>query len=1235
MRSSILFRQLAISSVLVVFLTTPAWPQASTSSVRGTVRDQSKAAIARASVTLTNSATNIASRTTSNAVGFYIFPGVLPGRYRLTVEAPGMERYEATLTVQVQLEATIDPVLRVGRTTTSLEVRDVTPMITSDSPTLGHVLERQRIEQLPINGRNVFTLLSTVPGMEVDRAYGLREGSQEVTLDGSALSERVYGAFVRKPPGLDTIQEFKVENNNSSAKFTRPTTIVLSTKGGTNRFHGSLFETHRNNAIGKARQRQDYYDKPPQLIRNEFGGSAGGPVRLPKIYNGTNKTFWFFSYEGLRNINPTTLGFPVPTQAMRNGDFRGLVDSQGRQFKIYDPYTTNPQTWDRQQVSYQGQLNVIDPARISPLAKYLFSITPLPTLPSVNPLIDLNWFGPEPNTQRQWTTTTRIDHRFTDRDQFYARYTQGNAWQFQQKFTQTMLNNVSGAVYRLSPNKSLALSWVHTFSPTFFNEALLSGARETFFMGTGEPGVKYADQLGLPNPLNVAGWPGLYDTGLDTGDGYYFETDNTQAYGAGYAIFDDHATKIKEKHELQFGFHSRYDQLNVLPDQQQNQGNHSWASAATALYDPTTSRTNPQAAPFTGDNLTNMYLGVMNYSNQFVRGYFYMRAKEYALYFQDNYKITPRLSLNLGLRWEYWPAFREKNNVLSTFDPAKKAVVLGTDLNTMYNLGTTLHTIVNRLQSIGVKFITFQDDGVSQSLMASTHRDVGPRLGFAYRAGEGARSFVVRGGYSVSYFPIPLRPWTARMRSNAPLTARFRTSVTDASLSPDGVALYGMRSVPTIIAGQNSRDVINLTDPNSLGSLNPGSVQASYFAPGQPDPRVQNWNLTIEKQVMSNTVARVAYIGDHGSNLEQFFRYNEPTPDYIWFVTTGQRLPTGPLANVLRRPYDQQVYGTIEEYRKSGWSNFNGMQFELERRYSKGIAFQIFYVVGNALAAGGAGFGGTSIIPETNQFLPGAVPTDINARDRVLNYQRDTDLPKHRVRWNWVVDLPFGTGKLLGRNSGRTLNRFIGGWQVAGLGTLRSNYFALPTNIYPNGNPIEIYGYKYPIQDCRSGSCTPGYFWWNGYIPANRINSVDANGKPNGVMGVPANYKPAGQPLIPAGTTALPPNAPPGTNVASFWDTNTVWIPLKDGTIQRTTFNDGLHTWRQQYFPGVRQWGQDMSLFKTIPITERVFVRFNADFFNVFNVPGNPNSINSNGMLSTRNSANGARELQLTLRLSW
>jgi hypothetical protein len=232
----------------------------------------------------------------------------LPGAYRLTVEAPGLQTFEATLTVQVQQSAVVDATLRPAQIASSVEVKDVTPILTVDSPTLGHVLERQRIEQLPINGRSLTNLMVTVPGMEGNRAYGEREGSQEFVLDGSAMTERNNGGTIKRLPGLDTIQEFKVENNGSSAKFTRPTTVIMSTKSGTNDLHGAAFETNRNNAIGKARQRQDNYSKAPQLNRNEFGASVGGPVFLPKLYNGRNRTFWFFAYEGFRNIAPSTDG---------------------------------------------------------------------------------------------------------------------------------------------------------------------------------------------------------------------------------------------------------------------------------------------------------------------------------------------------------------------------------------------------------------------------------------------------------------------------------------------------------------------------------------------------------------------------------------------------------------------------------------------------------------------------------------------------------------------------------------------------------------------------------------------------------------------------------------------------------------------------------------------------------------------------------------------------------------
>ncbi len=1204
------------------------WAQTSTSAVRGSVRDATGAMIAAAEVKLINTVTNTVGRTVTNEVGFYVFPALHPGPYLLSASAAGMQPFEGKLMLQAQQDATIDISLQVGQTATTLLVQDVTPITVVDNPTLGHVLEQRRIQDLPINGRDITNLLTTVPGMEGLRSFGMRQNAYDFVVDGASIQSRDRMGIVTRPPGLDTVQEFKVENHGSSAKFSRPTTVMLSTKSGTNAFHGALFETLRNNAILTARAREDFYTKAPQLNRNEFGASAGGPVYIPKVYDGRNRTFWFFGYEGFRNVNPQTKGFSVPTEAMRNGDFSGRDDALGRRINIYDPATTDPKTWQRQQFAYGSRANVIDPARISPLAKYLYSITPLPTLPDVNPLLDNNWWGLVPNRTSQNTLTARIDHSFSERDRVYGRYTHGTNMNHAPYKSLPMLDGVVNTAETAGGNQSLATDWTHTFSPTLFNEFSASISRQVQWLNTGGKNPKnYADMLGLPNPLGASGWPYALDTGL--GNLSYQSQWNTNSAQT-YTVLDDNFTKVHGRHEFQFGGRFRFDELNDLPGQWFAQGNNSFATQATALYDPKSLRTNPQPLPQTGSNLANMFLGVMNYKVQLNRSYYYMRSKELAGYVQDNFKISPRLTLNLGLRYEYWPALREKNSMMVGFDRERHAIVLGADLDTMYRMGATVPSAVKRLQGLGASFISYKDAGLPQSLIYTNKTNFAPRLGFAYRMGPENRQFVLRGGYSISYFPMQISAMIYPMQTNVPFTVPFQYSVTSAALSPDGIANYGLRSVPQYIAGVNSRNAISLADASSLAR---GS-SLSYFDPHQPESRAQDWNLTLEHGFLRNMVARVSYVGNHGSRMEQMWKYNTLPTDYVWYTRTGQPLPTGEYAPVARRPYDQQVYADLGAMRKTGWSNYNGITMEMERRFSNGIGFQIFYSEGNAMSSGqddgGNGWGVMSNVPEAGSFLSGTVPTDPNALNRFMNYQRDTTVPKHRLRWNWIADLPFGSGKAIGGHVGSKLNRIIGGWQMAGMGQLRSTYFALPDTQFPNGNPIETYGYKYPVQDCRSGACTPGYLWWNGYIPANRINSYDATGKPNGVMGVPANYRPAGQPI-----NVTPANPDRNDPMFQYYGSNTVWVPLNTGTLQRTTYDTGAAPWQNQYLPGVRRWGLDASLFKVIPITERVRVRFNADFFNVLNMPGNPNSIGGDGILNARTSGVAPRVVQLTLRVLW
>lgn len=222
-----------------------------------------------------------------------------------------------------------------------------------------------------------------------------------------------------------------------------------------------------------------------------------------------------------------------------------------------------------------------------------------------------------------------------------------------------------------------------------------------------------------------------------------------------------------------------------------------------------------------------------------------------------------------------------------------------------------------------------------------------------------------------------------------------------------------------------------------------------------------------------------------------------------------------------------------------------------------------------------------------------------------------------------------GKGKKFLSSSNSLLDKVVGGWQLAGFGRWHSNYWSLPTSNYAFPASVQVYGLQYPIQDCRSGQCIPGYLYWNGYIQANQINTHNAAGQCTGICGIPSNYVPSNQPLIPFPATPIPndPNAP-------YYGTNTVYVPLKSGTLQRTTLNTNLNPWQNQYVMGPGSFSLDASLIKNFRIKERVLVRLNADFFQVLNNPG-LNQPGSNGILSLQTSSNSARTMQLSARLSW
>lgn len=1223
-------RRIAVSFFLLLLITLNLPAQTGAGTIQGNVRDPQSALIPQANVSIRQTTTSYQFRTQTNAAGFFIFPSVGIGAYEVTVESPGMEEWKAQLTLQIGQTAALEVQMKVKSTGSSVTVMgDVTPLVTTNSATIATTVERSRIEQLPLNGRYIYNLLSvTTPGVEgslTPRLNGIR-GALEMYQDGAVVSDRNTNQLPRRAPGLDSVQEYRVETASSSAKMNRPGSVVLTTRSGTNEWHGSTFLTHRNSGFGVARSRQDFFTKPPQLIRNEFGVTFGGPVILPKLYNGKNKTFFFFAYEGFRLRQDSTRQTSVATTAMRGGDFSNLVDPSGRQFVLYDPWSTGAGP-NFVRTPYIN--NQIPQARMSPLAKYIYGVTPVENS-NVNPLVGANWTGVGFADTDQNTVTTRVDHRFTDRDQLFARFSWNPHDQISTNgpldsgtnLSPTTLDGRANAYGTRERNVTGTASYTHTFSPTLFSETLvnLSWFDSQLLPGAGLGNI--AAELKLPNPFAGGGFPRLRDTGFgmtyDGGINYSL----TQSL---VTVIDQNFTKVKGRHEFQFGGRFRREVVDSLVDQTEQAGNHSFNSNGTSLLNPA-SGASMTAQPFTGHMAGNFYLGLATYQARLNRSWFRMRQSERALYFQDNWRVSDRLSLNLGLRWEWNSPGRERDNALISYDPASLSIVLGQPVAKLVELGVTIPPVVDAFQRIGAKFVQVENSALPGHFIKENYWDFGPRAGFAYRLGPLKKPTVVRGGYGLYAFPEGLRNWNGTMAQNAPGQAILTYNPNSSAESPDALPNYMLRSVPTVIAGVNSENVIDISRRIDIARGN-GIMQ--HFAPDQPTNRVHELNLTVEREVLPNTVVKASFIGSYGFRLSQWWNLNESISTYIWLASRGEALPTGEFANVARRPLDKTTLGVIREYRKTGWTNSNSFQFEVQRRYAKGLAFQAFYALSNIMRVAGDGWRDDLMFP-ADYFMPGAVPTDDKERNKFLNYRRDTTIPKHRINWNWLVDLPVGRGKKFLGNSNKLTHAIVGGWQLAGNGEFYSRYFTLPITNWGSLGNAELYKKGAPINDCRSGTCFAGYLWYNGYIPANRVNSNAANGTPNGVMGVPSGYAPSNTPIWATPATPIPndPNA-------SQYETNNVTIRLNNGTTQQVAKNDFLHPWRNQYLPAPWIFQLNGSLFKAVSIGEKVTARLNVDFFNLLNNPGLTLPDSTTGILSLRTSQNTPRNLQVTLRLTF
>jgi hypothetical protein len=1282
-------------AVGAVMLCRPVRAQSGAGSIQGTVADSTGAAIPNANIHVENAATGVTANTTSNGVGYFQVPGLFAGTYKVTVAAPSLTTYAISIELLVAQSAVINPVLVPGAITQQVTVNaDTVQLTTVDNGSLASTLENQRINQLPMNGRNLTTLLAnTTPGMGDDgqRMNGQSVNALEYVFNGTPSRNDLAGGM--NPPIVqlvdpDSIQEVRIESTSSGAQYATPATAVVTTKSGTNRLHGSFFETARNNAFGVARSRQDAPGvAAPHLVRNEFGLSAGGPVILPRIYNGKDKTFWFFAFERYSLAKSSTSLTKVPSLAMRQGDFSGLYNGSNVLQVLYDPSTTQsntacpvpnatkaPFTTNNKYCRTPFAGNKIPMTQISPLAKIYYQLAPTPAGPyaDANPLVSGNLTALSPTLEVVPQTTFRIDHTFNEKNRAYLFYSHmytaintsggprnvglsspnipvGAAFGYKNQITSTFLSSVN---------------FTHIFSPTFFSETVYS---QQWFSSNNIPGValdqNYESMLGLPNNFGEKGFPSI--TGQITSLG------NSQGGNSRVSqmlsTLDENLTKIVGKHQMVFGGRYRYDRDGNLPNGIPDK--FAFGSNSVALYNPSSGQ-QYNAYANTGQAEGGLFLGSAgSYTVNLSPPHIHYHQYEFDGYFQDNYHLSKNLTFNLGLRYEGHTGLWTKDGLVNTFDLKNDAMVLGATPAQLIAKGYSTQAIITNDKNIGVKFETPAEAGMPDKLFRNYMLNFMPRVGIAYLPFGSKLGMVIRGGYGRYTYAAKLGDYANHPEQNNPLTATYTQSYSQAAQAIDGLPNELLRYNDPSVFGVAGANTANVVDTNAINSVLPG-ISLFSVDPSYAPTYVSETNFTIEQPLKGHSALRASYIWNHASNLDIVYNYNNHPTDYQWELATGTTTPRGgasvigtPQQNTYSAtatgPYDQTTWGQSEWHTRAGWSNFNSFQVNYQRLFHRGYAYQLTYEYTKALRAGGAtGDGSNSVDPVANYpgvlganatmtspygtiypgdappALPAGTPAWAQYHDLIKYelYQQDSQQPTTRIRFNWLIDLPFGSKHRFFGNSNRFVNELIGGFQLAGSAGISSD-LVQPTSGSQWGatSQLKTYKHKYPITDCRSGVCKKAFMWFNGYLAPTVTTGVSGSAcTQNCVSGLPSDYQPVQAPVDNDPTTTNY-----GTNYVQL--SSPALLASNNGAPVTVAYDAGPiagNYLSKTWIHGPINWPVHASLFKVFPIGEKMNLRVNMDAFNVFNMPGE-NNPGTSGIESFQTSANNPREIQITVRLTF
>ena len=952
----------------VTMLSPAAFAQGTNASITGIISDASGGVIPNATVTATNTATGVARSVTTNEAGLYTISPLIPGSYEVKVTNSGFKtKVQTGVVLETGAVVKVDAQLEVGAVTESVEVSAQAAMLQTQETSVAGVVSQSQLERIPVNGRNYTRLLVLMPGTsDIRRSQGRGDlsGTQMVSVNGQRTQDNNYTMdgvdnnmmFMNSPggsPPMDAIQEFRVATGNS-AEFGRSAgaNVNISIKSGTRDLHGSLYEYLRNDKFDANdwfANRQSRGKVP--FKQNQYGASAGGPLVIPKLYNGRDKTFWFGSWEGFRWRRGQTGQLTVPLPAMHSGDFSSLANS------IFDPLTGVADASGKiNRQPFAGKM--IPAARIEPGMKYVSDkMHPLPNRPgTVN-----NYLATGGQQNNRDMFLARVDHTFGQNDTVFFRMLEQHVGQ--------MTPDSRG--YYFSENRydvrNYGGGWNHVFSPTAVLEIKYG------FSGPNNPGCpSYTDGLtrsGIQTTAKVSIFDleALCETRVN-----YNITGYATAGGGGGETIRDHNnqwngkfTKIIGRHNMKMGGGYTWRQMDAAYSNPTNGDASFW-------IDPTSSANSAGS----GNGYASMLLGYPSYIR---RGTTIARlfAKQHYMegFFQDDWRVTDKLTVNLGIRWESgmrpWDANNAQGNLLVTHDQSGyHAELMWAGVNPMTDPVT------------GKAGLPAKTLGYGRSLMRSDMNNWAPRLGIAYQMNS---KTVIRAGAGVFY------------------NSTFMQELNDLRkfwpYLPQQEISYNRGATPDF----------RITDKGPSFD----STQAIGGWPQNPNNRTpysQQWNLFVQRQLMNEMTLDVGYVGSSNKKQIGYVGWNNaPSPS---------PLPINPR----RILYNSGFSGNMDGGSNMFNSEYNAFQTKLTKRFSKGLQILANYTWGK-------------VMDDQSSLAEGKYMNMFNIRN---DWSRSSYDIKHAFKVGYVYDLPFGRGRTFGSNINRAADAILGGWALEGIVQLQS-----------------------------------------------------------------------------------------------------------------------------------------------------------------------------------------------------